>query len=796
MNQMNNYANIKPADRDTWEVPAMEVPLWQGKKHAYCVVIPVINEGDRIRNLLKRMQACQIAAIADIIVVDGGSTDGSMELEALKHLDVNGLVVKKGPGKLSAQLRCAYAFALDQGYEGIVTIDGNDKDDPDAIPKFIDALKDGVDFVQASRFISGGVAENTPKSRDFAIRYIHAPALALSSGFSWTDTTQGFRAYSRNMLLDPAVAPFRDIFSEYELLAYLSHRVPQLNYRCLEIATVRRYPKGEVPTKISVIKGNWKVLRTLADACLGNYNANRTSQERISNSVLAYLIFTLGILCSAITISDHWKKSQQRKSSNIVILFGATGLLLIASLYLLSGEYAYCDDNNFVVQGYLPSLHFWLAIGRPGTWAYFTFINEGLQSNLFIARLMGLFFAGFATVSAYFALSRRGHRPVVSIAFALSILACLPILLAIVWINTASSLIAVILAIAAYAIGVTSKPRFALSVLFASLSCLVYQPAACIFFSLYFLDWVFLRRERASVRDLVPFIVGGLGLIATFVTTKVSIALFTEVDKGWSSRGALLHDIAPKWEAITNGILPFSLNPLFPYIANLGWISACIFAAVAIAGVIYVWRKAPSGLLWTSAVAIGYLIAAELPVLIVQETWPSYRTFIPWCTLAITFFALAVAALVRRFETIAPALAAAVVIAIGLANVLTVRHYLIDTEVAQTNEFTRQVSSGVKAGYKNFGIVLAPAGPYDERFGTYEFGWISASYDWTPGGMLNMAEARLGLQHNSLHIAFASRKEEACSDCYIVDMRPIWQAFFDKYTLERRRAVERKAIGK
>lgn len=272
---MNSSASLKPADRDMWQVPAMEVPLWQGKKHAYCVVIPVINEGDRIRNLLKRMQSCQISAIADIIIVDGGSTDGSVELGALKYCDVGGLVVKKGPGKLSAQLRCAYAFALDQGYDGIVTIDGNDKDDPDAIPQFIEALKHGVDFVQASRFIPGGVAENTPKSRDFAIRFIHAPALSLSSGFKWTDTTQGFRAYSRKMLLDPAIGVFREIFREYELLAYLSHRVPQLKYSCLEIATVRRYPKGEVPTKISAFRGNLKVLQTLVHACLGHYNARK-----------------------------------------------------------------------------------------------------------------------------------------------------------------------------------------------------------------------------------------------------------------------------------------------------------------------------------------------------------------------------------------------------------------------------------------------------------------------------------------------------------------------------------------
>lgn len=277
---MNAKKEIAPEYRARWQVPDMESLLWQGKQHPYCVVIPVINEGGRIKNLLGRMQAIGIHRYADIIVADGGSTDGSLEPSALGRVEIRGLIVKRGPGKLSAQLRCAYAFALDQGYEGIITIDGNDKDDPEAIPRFIEALKDGADFVQASRFISHGVAENTPKAREFAIRCIHSPCLSLASGFKWTDTTQGFRGYSRKMLLDPNIAPFRDVFSSYELLAYLSYRAPQLGYRCRELPTVRRYPIGDVPTKISGLKGNLQVLNTLCRACLGMYNPK---QEKSNN---------------------------------------------------------------------------------------------------------------------------------------------------------------------------------------------------------------------------------------------------------------------------------------------------------------------------------------------------------------------------------------------------------------------------------------------------------------------------------------------------------------------------------
>lgn len=264
--------SLDVSDRARWEVPAFDVAAWRGRQHRWCVVIPVINEGERIRRLLSRMAALAIERAADIVIVDGGSTDGSLDAGFLESQGVRGLLVKTGPGKLSAQLRCAYAFALDQGYEGIVTIDGNDKDDPEAIPRFLEALGQGVDFAQGSRFIPGGVADNTPASRYLAIRLLHAPLLSVASGFRWTDTTQGFRGYSRRMLLDPRVAPFRDVFADYELLAYLSYRVPKLGFRCVELPTTRRYPPGEVPTKIGGLRGNLRMLGVLLSASLGRYD--------------------------------------------------------------------------------------------------------------------------------------------------------------------------------------------------------------------------------------------------------------------------------------------------------------------------------------------------------------------------------------------------------------------------------------------------------------------------------------------------------------------------------------------
>ena len=160
----------------------------------------------------------------------------------------------------------------DGTFAGVVTIDGNDKDDPSAIPSFVDAMASGVDFVQGSRFIPGGVAENTPLLRYLAIRGLHAPLLRIASGFPWTDTTQGFRGYSRRLLGHPGLSLFRDVFDSYELLAHVSARAPRLGLRCLELPTARRYPKGEVPTKISALRGNARVLRILFAACTGAYD--------------------------------------------------------------------------------------------------------------------------------------------------------------------------------------------------------------------------------------------------------------------------------------------------------------------------------------------------------------------------------------------------------------------------------------------------------------------------------------------------------------------------------------------
>lgn len=265
-----------------WQIPVHSVLELAPRRSRYACCVFVLNEGPRIASQLRKMQP--MADTVDILLADGGSTDGSTSPDFLTNHHVNTLLIKQGPGGLSAQMRMALAFALNRGYEGIIVLDGNDKDDPSAIPAFVNALNQGFDHIQGSRFIPGGQAINTPVSRHLGLKLLHAPLIRWASGFSYTDTTNGFRAYSSRLLQDPRVAPFRDIFNKYELHYYLAIRAARLGFRVTELPVTRAYPlAGKTPTKISKFRGNLMILRTLFRACWNRFDPPLKEHDHVSS---------------------------------------------------------------------------------------------------------------------------------------------------------------------------------------------------------------------------------------------------------------------------------------------------------------------------------------------------------------------------------------------------------------------------------------------------------------------------------------------------------------------------------
>lgn len=261
----NNKKSLKG-----WQLPKFKISEFRKKSTKYCICVPVLNEGEKIKKQLESMQP--YSKMADIIIADWGSTDGSTDPKFLKKMNVKTLLTMQSPGRQGTQLRMGFSYALKQGYEGIIQIDGNNKDGVGAIPNFKKALDAGFDYIQGSRYIKGGKGVNTPFLRWWAVRFLGSPILSFGAGYWYTDITNGFRGYSRHYLMHPKVKPFRDCFIGYELNMYLTVRANQLGLRTKEIPVARIYPKGKVPTKISFLKGNFKFLTAMLKAAFGLYN--------------------------------------------------------------------------------------------------------------------------------------------------------------------------------------------------------------------------------------------------------------------------------------------------------------------------------------------------------------------------------------------------------------------------------------------------------------------------------------------------------------------------------------------
>ena len=256
------------------DVPKYKADEIENKQNKYCLCIPIINEGERINKELQRATDSGVQKQADIILLDSGSTDGTTSIENLKKYKVNTLIELEEKKKYtqSQALRAGFYFALKRQYEGIITIDGNNKDSIEDIPRFIEKLEEGYDFIQGSRYLDGGKAINTPKLREFAIRYIHAPIISSICKKKYTDTTSLYRGYSKKYLLNEQVQPFRKIFKSYELSTYLSTRADELGLKTCEIPVTREYPSTKnYSTKVGKIKGNFLIIKSLLENKFGKY---------------------------------------------------------------------------------------------------------------------------------------------------------------------------------------------------------------------------------------------------------------------------------------------------------------------------------------------------------------------------------------------------------------------------------------------------------------------------------------------------------------------------------------------
>lgn len=231
----------------------------------YIVGICAYNEGEKIRRVIAKFNDYDCY---DVVIVDDASTDGALRNippEVPVHVMVNDHRHGAGFG-----VRKILQYARQAGYEAVFFVSGNDKDSPEDIKKLREAVEQGYDLVQGSRYVQGGRHAQMPLYRSFATRFLHPWLFSWVAGQRIADSTNGFRAVRLSLLEDKRINLEQEWLDQYELEPYLFYKAVKLGYKVREVPVTKVYPpKREGYTKMRPFSGWWSILRPLFYLGLG-----------------------------------------------------------------------------------------------------------------------------------------------------------------------------------------------------------------------------------------------------------------------------------------------------------------------------------------------------------------------------------------------------------------------------------------------------------------------------------------------------------------------------------------------
>jgi len=191
---------IESSPQQDSQMPAHEINGDAAQLVKLAVIIPTLNEEATISNVIQRIpREFETITDVDVVVVDDGSTDDTVELARKAGAVIIRHLRNMGVG---AAFQTGIETALKRGADLIVNMDADGQFRPEDIPALIrPILEEGYGFVTCTRFADPDKLPEMPRMKLWGNRMMCRLVGAITGGPRFTDVSCGFRAYARTTAL-------------------------------------------------------------------------------------------------------------------------------------------------------------------------------------------------------------------------------------------------------------------------------------------------------------------------------------------------------------------------------------------------------------------------------------------------------------------------------------------------------------------------------------------------------------------------------------------------------------------
>jgi glycosyltransferase involved in cell wall biosynthesis len=216
------------------------------------VIIPTLNEEENIAEVIHELKHL---GFLNLLIIDGNSQDRTVTIA--KKLGVK-VIHQNGQGKGNA-LRQAFSHNRQNGdYDVVVIMDADGSMNPKEIFSLIEALKERVDLVKASRFVLQGYSDDMSLVRRIGNKLF---VLLVNSFWSanYTDLCYGFAAFSKGAIekLYPHLKS-----TNFEIETEMFIKAKKLELKVVEVPSVElRRKHGK--SNLNAVKDGFRILKTI-----------------------------------------------------------------------------------------------------------------------------------------------------------------------------------------------------------------------------------------------------------------------------------------------------------------------------------------------------------------------------------------------------------------------------------------------------------------------------------------------------------------------------------------------------